>query len=313
MSDLFTDIVCSFGSKKVSNKEILISRGVSPEKAESLIERIGITNRFLSLDNENSLTLASKAFNDLLKSKGSYPDCLITVTQTSPYHLPHLSAFLLSESKENNIFSLDINLGCSGFVYAFIVLNSLTKSSTIKDGVIVCTDTYAKFINDQSNSTYLIFSDAASAININFNSNFAMLSYNFGTSGASTDKLILKNQHHHIPELFMDGPAVLKFSTREVLSSIELAIEESGMDKKEIDLFLFHQASNLVLDTLQKKLGISDRQLPRNLKEIGNTTSSSIPILINELLLEGKLQKGSIILMSGFGVGLSWATCVIKI
>jgi 3-oxoacyl-[acyl-carrier-protein] synthase-3 len=111
----------------------------------------------------------------------------------------------------------------------------------------------------------------------------------------------------------MDGAAVLKFSTREVLSSIEQAIQDSGLTKKDIDLFLFHQASNLVLDTLQKKLDISDSQLPRNLKEIGNTTSSSIPILINELLQKGQLQKGQTILMSGFGVGLSWATCVIKI
>ena len=111
----------------------------------------------------------------------------------------------------------------------------------------------------------------------------------------------------------MDGAAVLKFSTREVLSSIEQAIQDSGLSKKDIDLFLFHQASNLVLDTLQKKLDISDSQLPRNLKEIGNTTSSSIPILINELLERGQLQKDQTILMSGFGVGLSWATCVIKI
>ena len=95
MSDLFTDLSCSFGSKKVSNKEILIKKGVSEKKANNLIERIGITSRYLSLDHENSLTLANKAFDALLESKGSYPDCLITVTQTSPYYLPHLSAFLL--------------------------------------------------------------------------------------------------------------------------------------------------------------------------------------------------------------------------
>lgn len=311
MPDLFNHIACSFGSNRASNKEILIDRGVSSVKAEMLIERIGITDRFLSLENENSLTLASKAFNALIDSKGSYPDCLITVTQTSPYYLPHISAFLLAESQENNIFSLDINLGCSGFVYAFIVLNSLKNSSMITDGVIVCADTYSKFINDESNSTYLIFSDAASAININFHNDFSMLSCNYGTAGNGTDKLILENYNN--PELYMDGAAVLKFSTREVLSSIEQAIQDSALTKKDIDLFLFHQASNLVLDTLQKKLDISDSQLPRNLKEIGNTTSSSIPILINELLQRGQLQKGQTILMSGFGVGLSWATCVIKI
>ena len=111
----------------------------------------------------------------------------------------------------------------------------------------------------------------------------------------------------------MDGAAVLKFSTNEVLTSIELAIKDSKIDIADIDLFLFHQASNLVLDTLQRKLGISDKQLPRNLEKIGNTTSSSIPILINDLLLADKIKKDSIILMSGFGVGLSWATCVIKI
>ncbi len=311
MAELFTHISCSFGSNKVSNKDILISRGVSEKKTSSLIQRIGITNRHLSSDDENSLTLAIKAFDALLKSKGSYPDCLITVTQTSPYYLPHLSAFLLSESPKNDIFSFDINLGCSGFVYAFIILNNLSKNSLIKDGVIVCADTYTKFINDNSNSTYLIFSDAASAVNINFDSDFEMLSSNFGTSGANTDKLILKNQS--TSELFMDGAAVLKFSTNEVLSSIETAIKDSGVSREDIDLFLFHQASNLVLDTLQKKLHISDKQLPRNLEKIGNTTSSSIPILINDLLLAGKIKKGNTILMSGFGVGLSWATCVIKI
>ena len=111
----------------------------------------------------------------------------------------------------------------------------------------------------------------------------------------------------------MNGPAVMLFTLNKVVKSVKKVLTESNLKIDNIDFFLFHQASKIVLDELRSKLKIDQAKMPSNLRDIGNTVSCTIPLLIKELKSKEELKTGTKILLSGFGVGLSWATCIIEV
>lgn len=303
----------ALGDNKVLNSDVCKNYANAPPPA--LLKKIGINSRYLASPDQDALELSKSAVADLLKKETLDCDLLIGVTQTQQIQFPHMSAMLQAEFFPNSFApSFDINLGCSGFVYALLMVNSLTTTLARKNPIVVCADTYNKFIASQEHSAALIFSDAAVAVAFEFSQDSAILGFDIGGDGRGSDKLCIgTTQNPQTKELLMDGASVMMFTMNTVPGSVNRTLDMAGIDLDDVDLFLFHQASAVVLGEIRRKLAIPSEKMPSNLAHMGNTVSCSLPLLISELYRENKIQKGMTLLLSGFGVGLSWATCLIRV
>lgn len=286
---------------------------------DKIYEKVGVEFRYISSDAETSLTLGIEAAKKFSKRKLKEIDCCIFVTQTPDYLLPNnacIAQDILGLRK--NISAFDINMGCSGYIYALSVASSFIEASLFKNVLIICGETYTKFLNKNDRATQPIFSDGGSATILKESASSKIGNFIFGTDGSGYEKLIFKNSGsskkyvNQGSNIFMDGQAVLLFTMANIPKLIDDLLEKSNLSVKEIDFFLFHQASNVVLDNIQRKLKIPPNKLPRNSQSYGNTTSSTIPILMKDLIENKKIKRGMKIVCCGFGVGLSYGATIVE-
>ncbi len=286
-------------------------------------KKTGIFQRYIAAKDETSLDLGFFATKKLFKEYDVKPgeiDALLFVSQTPDYALPPSSCILQEKLNMNNdILALDINLGCSGFVNSLAVASSLLKSNTINNCLIICAETYSKFISENDRTNKMIFSDASSACFVEKdNSDSYIGNFTFGCDGSGSKELIVEgsgsrgNLERDKQKLFMNGPAILLFTLSKVPQLLEKTLNKNGLDLKDIDLFIFHQASKLVIEMLCKKIGIEKHKTYSNLKMIGNTVSCSIPIALKDAISEKKLIPGYKVLIIGFGVGYSLGSTIIR-
>ncbi|MDC0459088.1 ketoacyl-ACP synthase III [Alphaproteobacteria bacterium] len=289
---------------------------------EKVALKTGINKRYVAAKNETALDLGFEASKKLFKEFYLEKDCvesLILVTQSPDYFLPSSACILQNRlSLKTDTLCFDINLGCSGFVNGLAVASSIINSGIVQNCLLVCAETYSKYINDDDRTNKMVFSDAGSAcfVEVGNNDNSQCGGFVFGTDGAGAEDLIVSGgcarSTQITPELHMNGSKVLMFTMREIPPMVEKCLQKCNMTHEDIDLFVFHQASDLVLNTLKSKLNIDDHRMFNNLSEVGNTVSSTIPIALKDAFSQGKIQPGNNILLCGFGVGLSWGCCVIK-
>lgn len=285
-------------------------------------KKTGINKRFLAGEGETALDLGFKASEKLFREfeiSRDNVESLILVTQSPDNFLPSSSCILQDRlGLSTQTLCFDINLGCSGFVNALAVISGLIKAGIVQNCLLVCADTYSRYIDDFDRTNKMVFSDAGSACFVEAGDDESSQcgGFVFGTDGAGAKDLIVlggcARSSQNAPELYMNGSKVLMFTMREIPLAVEKCLRQCNLDHKDIDLFVFHQASDLVLSTLKSKLDIEDHKMFNNLSEIGNTVSSTIPIALKDALSQGKIQPGNNVLLCGFGVGLSWGCCVIK-
>ena len=214
--------------------------------------------------------------------------------------------------------SFDVNQGCSGFVYGLAIASSLITNSLAKKTLLICADTYTKYIDENDRTCRPIFSDGAAAILIKSSSTSSIGPFELGTDGKGAMNLIVKNSGARIDKnnsqkkLFMDGSKVFMFSMSEVPKCVENLLDKANKKISDIDLFIFHQASKVVLDNIIRRLNLPNEKVFSNYSNVGNTVSASIPIAIKDALNKGILKNGKLVMIVGFGVGYSWGATLIK-
>jgi 3-oxoacyl-[acyl-carrier-protein] synthase-3 len=304
--------------------------------AEKILSKTGISHRHIAADNETATDMAISAAENLF-AKGKVCreeiDFVIFCTQAPDYILP-TSACLIQHALNlsKNVGALDINLGCSGFVYALSLANGLINAGTAKCVLILTSDTYSKFIHPLDKSVRTLFGDAAAAIVVTATTDnkVGVGPFIFGTDGAGAKSLIVETGGSRTPRtaetsvetidssgnirsrdnLYMDGAAVMNFALREVPRSAQALRERAGIGIDDVDFYVLHQANQFMLEALRKKLGISSEKMPVFYNTVGNTVSSTIPLVLNEML-QANTFYGRKIMLIGFGVGLSWAACIL--
>lgn len=300
-------ICTAIPSKRITPQDVFATCGADILFQE---EKLGIKERYILEENETGLGLAQNALSELLQDnaieKGKI-EFLIYVTQTPENTLPQNSSLLQSMlDLPSTVCAFDISLGCSGYVYALSLARALMKSEGFQQGIIITCDCYSKIINPNDRATASIFGDAATATYLD---NDVFIGYtDYGTDGSQGMKLCKTRN----TSLFMDGRAIFNFMMTRVEPSIEKCLAKNQIERKNIDFYIFHQASKFLLETLITKLNLDSTKTPILLEKYGNTVSSSIPIALEHLLSQNTLQ-GKIFLLSAFGVGLSWATTILKI
>ncbi|HWB01264.1 MAG TPA: ketoacyl-ACP synthase III, partial [Pirellulales bacterium] len=218
----------------------------------------------------------------------------------------------------------DFNLGCSGFVYGLGLADGLIRSGAAKRVLFITAETYSKYINADDRSLRTIFGDGAAATLIEAAPQPSLSGFCFGTDGSGADALLVntggarpseqaiqprKRQRWSSP-LFMDGPALVDFTLERIPGLIDQVLASAQLRRDEIDMFLMHQATNLLLSKLGERLQLDATKMPMALANYGNTVSSTLPILLNDLRTSGRLRPGSQVMLIGYGVGFSWAGCV---
>jgi len=273
-----------------------------------LEEKIGIISHSVKSSDEETSDLCVKAFERLQKNNTldiNEIDVIVVVTQNPDFSLPHTAAIVHKKlGFKPQCAAFDISLGCSGFVYSLSVLTAFMSANQMKKGLLFTADPYSKVVNPEDKNTSLIFGDAAAVTLISENAILTPLKFTFGTQGEHYESLIVNEG-----ELSMNGRNIFNFAASEIPKDLIKNLELNQLNLDAIDLFLFHPGSRYIVDTLVKRCRIDSQKAYFPIRDYGNTVSSTIPIMLKEFLnTSGKNN----IFITGFGVGLSWASTILK-
>lgn len=300
--------------------------------AQKITDKTGIVRRHIAAADETAGDLAFHAAISLFTSNDIERhaiDFLILCTQTPDYLLPTTACLLQNRlGLPTSCGALDINLGCSGYIYGLALAKGLIEAGIRKNVLLLTADTYSKLINPHDRSVRTLFGDGASATLIAAKDGPSALGpFVLGTDGAGAANLIVPAGGMRLPhspasavetedssgnirsqdELFMDGAEIMQFTLSSVPRVMGELLESAGKTLDDIDHVIFHQANLFMLQALRKKIKIPAEKFIIELDTVGNTVSSTIPIAIARARASGRIQPGDTALLLGFGVGYSWA------
>ena len=297
------------------NKESLEDLGkINPDWIiEKLKDKTGIHSRHTLGVNETEKSLVIEASKKLFERVNPDDiDGIIHVSQ-SPFSRLPTSACLIQDilNLPKNMMAFDLIQGCSGFVYGLSVASAMIYQQGLKKVLVICADTYTNYIPKNDRTNRPIFSDGAAAAILESSGDGSIGPFSFFTDGSGGDLLALK-ENNGKEQLFMDGKKVFKFSLREVPKAFNELLIKANLKQEDIDLFIFHQASAVILRQLKSKLNIPDEKWFQNIKDMGNTVSATIPIAIKQAKDNGQFKPKMNVMLMGFGVGLSVAGCIVR-
>lgn len=304
-------------------KKVISSRDLADKFGFSLSfieEKIGVRRLYVADADEWTSDLAIGAISKIFNKRPEIRDrigIIAICTQTPDYQLPHTSAIVHGKlGLRKDVACFDLGLGCSGFVYGMSVLKSFMEENDMEYGLLVTAETYSKIIDVNDKNTKSLFSDAAAATLLGRNPCLVPGRFTFCTDGTKYQSLILKLRCGAISSskeyLSMDGRGIFELVVAEVPKDIHNCLRINGISLEEIDYFVFHQASMFLMTALTKALRIEDRdRVVKYIDRFGNTVSSTIPICLRNMFDVVK-DKNLKIMLSGFGVGLSWSSTVLN-
>lgn len=306
-------------------------RALFPKWDMDLIEsKTGIRARHVAAPDECASDLgvaaAEKLFREFDVDRKSI-DYLLFCTQSPDYPLPTTACLMQHRlGLRTSIGAIDFNLGCSGYVYGLGLADGLVRSGAVRRVLLITAETYSKYIDPEDRSLRTIFGDGAAATLIEASGEQSLSGFTYGTDGSGADMLFVTQGGARPPEkalqarkrqrwsspLYMDGPGLVCFTVDNLPKLIETAMANAGLRRDQVDLYLMHQATMLMLEKLREAFRVSADQMPMHMEHCGNTVSSTIPIVIDGLRRQGRLRPGTRSIMVGFGVGMSWAGCLWK-
>ncbi len=272
-----------------------------------LATKLGVMEPRRISEGEETSDLCVRAYENLkIRTQGDLTDLdlIVVVTQNPDGHgLPHTSAIVHAKLElPKKCAAFDVSLGCSGFVTALAIVKGYLAATGGQRAILFTADPYSKVINHEDRNTVLIFGDGAAATLIAETPNWRIgPAFDAGTDGKKSSALSVGADG----KLAMNGKAVFDFCALNVPGSVERALAANGMSKNDVDAFVLHPGSKYIVDTIRARLKVPAISFPAI---YGNTVSSSIPLILRDM---DPVRQRTIV-VSGFGVGLSWATTVLR-
>lgn len=306
------------------------------QDVQEIVEKTGIFERRFAPEGMCASDLCFAAAEQLIsdnKIDKSEIDLLIFISQTADFRMP-ATAILLQDrlGLSKSTMAFDISLGCSAFVYGLSVVYSLMERSGFRKALILDGETRSRIYHPKDRKTAFLFGDAGVAALVERDEKFGDSFFSLGSDGSKSQLISMKAGGYRYPSSVetltekvidefgnistdehgrMDGGEVFNFVLKEIPSHVKELLLESKMSQDSIDFFVFHQANLFMNGYLQKKFKIEDSKFPLSINKFGNTSSVSIPLtIVSEL--KNKLSGHNQLLLCGFGVGMSWASCVIN-
>lgn len=307
---------------------------ISIKEREMLIRTTGVEKRHVAKFGTTTADLCKVATNKLLnelKWQRSDIEILIFVSQSRDYLIPATACILQNRLElSKNCMAFDVNMGCSGYVYGLSIIAGIMAATKLKKGLLLVGDVSTLNTSYKDKSTFPLFGDAGTCTAIQFVDG-AQMDFNLQTDGSGYEAIIIRDGgcrnyaskesfdskkysdgiERNRVELELDGIQVFNFSLKEVHLNILTLLEFRKNKVEEIDYFIFHQANKLINESIRKKLKIPIEKFPYSMAEYGNTSSASIPLTILAALSENLQNQNQKLLISGFGVGLSWGSAIV--
>lgn len=300
---------------------------------EWIRERTGIGERHVSVG-ETVVTLASEATRKALEQAGKRAeeiDLILVATCSPEQYLPCCACQVQAAIGAVNALAFDVNAACSGFLFALNTADAYLRTGLAENALVIGSEVLSKLVDWTDRGSCILFGDGAGAVVVERCEaspgilGRALHSDGTGggvlqcgarelttpyarTSAAKTDQKQQTDDREHYIQ--MDGQEVYRFATRRVPQCIEEALADAGLAVPDIDLFVLHQANARIIDAVAKRLHADREKFPTNLERVGNLSSASIPVLLDELHRQGKLHRGDRIVLAGFGAGLTIGACV---
>ena len=311
---------------------------------EWIRERTGIGERHVSVG-ETVVTLASEATRKALEQAGKRAeeiDLILVATCSPEQYLPCCACQVQADIGAVNALAFDVNAACSGFLFALNTADAYLRMGLAENALIIGSEVLSKLVDWTDRGSCILFGDGAGAVvverckaesraveekQIPAAGILGRALHSDGTGGgvlqcgarelttpyartsaAKTDQNQQTDDREHYIQ--MDGQEVYRFATRRVPQCIEEALSDAGLAVPDIDLFVLHQANARIIDAVAKRLHADREKFPTNLERVGNLSSASIPVLLDELHKQGKLHRGDRIVLAGFGAGLTIGACV---
>ena len=316
----------------VTNEELVKE---FPEwSVDKVASKVGVHARHVAAQNETAGDMAEKAARRLFSEHGISPqsvDFVLLCTQSPDYFLPSTSCILQHRlGIPTSAGAFDYNLGCSGCVYGMAVAKGLIAGGIAKNVLLLTAETYQKYLHPSDKSNRSIFGDGAAACLISTDGFAEIGEFVLGTDGSGADMLVLKtggarckretglvdedeDGHKRFDDyLYMNGSAIFNFTLDAVPFMVNGILSKNGMVATDVDYYVFHQANKFMLNTIRKVCALPKEKFYINLEETGNTVSSTVLIGLKQCLDNGTIVKGMNVMVSGFGVGLSWGGTMLR-
>ncbi len=318
-----------------TNEDLVKDFGTwTPEK---IFKKTGVRHRYISDPTKPISYYLAMAGDKFFEEHPDIPresiDMLVTCNETRDYIVPATACIVHEKlGLRKTCGAIDYDLGCSGYVYGLAVCKGFIATGIARRVLFLTGEVITRYINKRDKSVRPIFGDGFSATLLEASEKDYVDCFDLGTDGSGARDIIIEAGETAMPlspetsieetnrfgnvrskqDLFMDGRKVLDFSMEVVKPSVDRVLAAGGLKKEDLDLVLFHQASLLLLQHVCDELEFDPEKFVYDLEETGNTASSTIPIALRHLHDRGVLKSGMKILLSGFGVGLSWATCLLE-
>ncbi|MDD4773720.1 MAG: ketoacyl-ACP synthase III [Eubacteriales bacterium] len=313
--------ICGTGSSVpetvVTNNDLTAFLDTSDEWIKT---RTGICERRV-MKSETLLDLAEKASLEAMRSAGlmsSDIDMIIISSLQGDFISPSMCCLLSAKLGINCTHMFDINMGCSGFIFALDMADSYLTAKKATAVLIVCAEGMSRMTDWTDRKTCILFGDAAGAVICVPGDGCIDLSLNIKGSyehlyvGRSPNNSPFEQTEEYPPFLHMNGQEIYKFAVEAITNDIQRLLDKNAMTPNDIAYFFIHQANMRIIDSARQKLGQPEDKFPHNLEFYGNTSSASIPLLLDEINRAGLLEKDDRILLSAFGSGLTTSACILN-
>jgi 3-oxoacyl-[acyl-carrier-protein] synthase III len=293
---------------------------------EWIIERTGIRERRIAAPEEALSDLCLPACREALEHAGAEPgsiDLLIVATVTPDMFFPSTGAILADRLGAPDAAAYDLSAGCTGFMYALVQAYGMLAGGLAQRALVVGGDVLSRILDWEDRRTCVVFGDGAGAAVLERVPKGGFIGFELGADGSGGPELYLPaggsrapaseqtvaDRRHYVQ---MNGREVFKFATRVLVSSAENVLRECGRTVDDVDVYVPHQANVRIIEYATKKLGIPSEKVVVNVDRYGNTSSGSIPLALADAEEEGRLQEGTLVLMTGMGAGLTWGSALVE-
>ncbi|MBD8035665.1 ketoacyl-ACP synthase III [Solibacillus sp. A46] len=294
--------------KALSNSEIEQFLDTSDEWIRS---RTGIGNRYIA-ENEETSDLAYKAAQQAIQNAGITADevgLIIVATVTQDQNFPSVACQIQERLGISGCGAMDISAACSGFIYGTAIAKQFIESNSYEYILVVGVEKLSKITDWKDRNTAVLFGDGASAAVIGkVSEGRGILAYELGADGTGGKHLYLNPENH----ISMNGREVFKFAVRQMGESAVNVLEKAGLTKGDVDYLVPHQANIRIMEAARERLGLPEEKMSKTIQKYGNTSAASIGISIVDDLAEGKIKDDDIVVLVGFGGGLTWGALALK-
>lgn len=306
------------------------------DQVKEVVDKVGVYERRFADSETCSSDLCFAAAEKLIEDNSvnrEEIDLLVFLSQTPDYRMPATSICLQERlGLPNSCIAFDMQMGCAGFCYALSVVYGMMQGGNIRKALILDGETRSKVYSPKDRRSAFIFGDGGVAALVECNAKFGKSWFSLNSDGSRYDLIMIKGggyRHMSSPETleekvvdeygnirsdeqgYMRGGDVFNFVIREIPRDIKKTLEISGVDNEQIDYIVFHQANSFINSYIAKKMKLDTNKIPHTIEKYGNTSSVSVPLtIVSEL--KGKLNGEKTVLMSAFGVGMSWATGIVS-